>query len=99
MRHLAKLPVQEVSQFRHRGKASQLAIVGHADGAALFANGDGEGIGLLADSNGGTVPHVQVAIQTGIFRQGQPAGRRHDGVAAQDYGSVVQGIFTVKNGA
>ena len=64
-------------------------LEGQRDGAALLADDDDEGVGLLAESQGGAVAHAVGEGAVGGM-EGEDAAGGDDGVAADDDAAVVE---------
>ena len=82
---------KDALQFVASQVEAQLAPHGEADGSCLFADNDGNGIGLLGDAEGSTMAQAEVFGDVERVADGQDAASRRNASVADDHGSVVKG--------
>ena len=83
--------VEDAFEFVAGKTQTEFAVHGYGDGTSLFADDDGDGIGLLGDSECGTVAQSEVLRNAERVTDWQDATYGGDASVGYDHGSVVEG--------
>ena len=78
--------------------ALNLTSMANGDNPCFFGHHEGDGVGFLAQAEGGAVAEAEVPVEVFPLGDGEDACGGEDAVIAQDEAAIVEGCLRLENG-